>query len=66
MAKEKKYRYKVSFCAEDDFSGTIELTKREAEVVAYATDTANWKNGSGGGYCGTFVIDLDNPMEIDY
>jgi hypothetical protein len=61
----KKYRYNVSLSAEETQSGTIDLTKKEAEIVAYATNTDNWKNGYGGGYCGYFSIDIDNPMEIE-
>lgn len=61
----KKYRYNVSLSAEEDFTGTIDLTKREAEIVAYATNTNNWKNRCGGGYCGSFWIDIDNPIEIE-
>ena len=40
----KKYRYNVSLLAEDVCDGTIELTKKEAEIVAYATNVNNWKN----------------------
>lgn len=60
----KKYRYNVALTAEDEWCGTIDLTKKEAEIVAYATNTDNWKNGKGGGYCGYFWIDVNNPMEI--
>lgn len=61
----KKYRYNVGLLAEEDFTGTIDLTKREAEIVAYATNTNNWKNRCGGGWCGSFWIDTDNPIEIE-
>lgn len=60
----KKYRYNVSLLAEDVCDGTIELTKKEAEIVAYATNVNNWENKDGGGFCGSFWIDIDNPMEI--
>lgn len=60
----KKYRYRVSLIAEEELIGTVDLTKREAAIVAYATDPDNWKSTTGGGYCGYFGIDLDNPMEI--
>ena len=62
---EKKYRYNVSLSAEEERVGTIDLTKKEAEIVYYATSIGNWKNVSGGGYCGYFEIDIDNPMEIE-
>ena len=61
----KKYRYEVSLSAEEEMVGTIDLTKEEAELVAWATDPANWNTRCGGGYCGYFCIDLNNPMEID-
>ena len=35
---KKKYRYNVSLTAEGCLSGTVDLTKREAEIVAYATN----------------------------
>lgn len=60
----KKYRYNVGLSAEGDFTGTVELTKKEAEIVAFATNTNNWKNAYGGGWCGSFWIDVDNPQEI--
>lgn len=61
----KKYRYNVGLSAEEDLTGTIDLTKKEAENVAYAANTNNWKNCCGGGWCGRFWIDIDNPMEIE-
>lgn len=61
----KKYRYSVGLSAEHDISGTVDLTKKEAEIVAYATNTNNWKNFHGGGWCGIFWIDVNNPMEIE-
>ena len=61
----KKYRYEVSLCAEEDTIGTIDLTKKEAELVAWATDPANWNVRSSGNWCGYFSINLNNPMEIE-
>ena len=61
----KKYRYNVALLAEEEICGTIDLTKKEANIVAYATNSENWKNICGGGYCGYFIIDIDNPMEIN-
>ena len=60
----KKYRYNVGLSAEEDFTGSIDLTKKEAEIVAFATNTDNWRNVSGGGWCGNFWIDTENPEEI--
>lgn len=60
----KKYRYQVCLSAEEECIGFVDLTKKEAEIVAYATSIGNWKNVFGGGYCGYFEIDVNNPMEI--
>ena len=62
---EKKYKYPVSLSAEDYSCGYVELTKREAEIVAYATSTINWKDADLNPYSGYFCIGLDNPIEID-
>lgn len=61
---EKKYKYRVCLSAEDYSDGYVELTKREAEIVAYAIDTRNWKDSNINPYSGDFEIDLDNPEEI--
>lgn len=60
----KKYKYRVCLSAEDYSDGYVELTKREAEIVAYAADTGNWKDVHLNPYSGDFQIDLDNPEEI--
>lgn len=61
---KKKYRYNVKLSAEGTLSGTVDLTKEEAEIVAYATNPENWKNAFYGEYYGCFEIDIDHPMEI--
>ena len=61
---KKKYRYKVRLSAEGIRSGTIDLTEKEAKIVAYATNPENWKNNFGGEYSGEFEIDIEHPMEI--
>lgn len=60
----KKYKYPVSLLADDYSCGYVELTKREAEIVAYATSTINWKDADLNPYSGYFCIDLYNPEEI--
>ena len=41
------------------------MTKDQAEIVKYATDSDNWKDVKGEHeYCGYFDIDVDNPIEI--
>jgi hypothetical protein len=59
-----KYRYKVGLYAEGTRTGTVDLTKEEAKIVAYATNPNNWKNDFWGEYYGHFEIDINHPMEI--
>lgn len=61
----KKYKYHVSLSADGWSDGYVYSTKGEAEIVAYATDTRNWKEANLNPYSGDFEIDLDNPEEID-
>lgn len=61
---EKKYKYHVSLSGEDWSDGYVELTKKEAEIVVYATDIKNWKDAHLNPYSGDFLIDIDNPEEI--
>ena len=65
MASAKKYRYHISKSAEGMTSGTIDLTKKEAAIVAYALNTSNWNNLEEEEWSGSCWIDVDNPMEID-
>lgn len=65
MAKAKKYRYYICKSAEGITSGTIDLTKKEASIVAYALNTSNWNNLEEDDWSGSCYIDIDNPMEID-
>ena len=39
---EKKYRYNIGHSGEGYTFGTIDLTKKEAAIVAYAMDKDNW------------------------
>ena len=61
----KKYRYNVGLSAEEESTGTVDLTKEQAKVVAYATNSDNWDNTEFGTYTGAFWIDIENPMEIE-
>lgn len=65
MSKTKKYRYNIWKSAEGETTGTIDLTKKEAAIVAYALDTSNWNNLSEGSWSGSCWIDIDNPIEIN-
>lgn len=60
----KKFRYRVKLSAEGDRTGTIDLTKKEAQIVAYATNPENWKMIFCGEDYGSFEIDIKHPMEI--
>ena len=40
---EKKYRYNIGCSAEGYTCGTIDLTKGEAAIVAYAMNKDNWR-----------------------
>jgi hypothetical protein len=61
----KKYRYHIGYSAEGTTYGYVDLTKKEASIVAYALDERNWKDGSSEMWSGTGTwIDIDNPMEI--
>jgi len=61
----KKYKYNISFGAEEETRGTIELTKKEAAIVAYAFDTDNWDIQEESEFSGRGWIDVENPMEIE-
>ena len=57
--------YKVIKGAEDDMSGFIQLTDKEAKLIDYVTDSNNWKACCGGGWCGSFMITPATKEEID-
>ena len=59
----KKYRYRVCLSAEEDRRGFVELTRKEAQIVAYATNPQNWDDDSGCAYSGSFTIDVTNPSK---
>ena len=60
----KKYRYTISCSAEGVTYGTIDLTKKEAAIVARALDQDNWNDVVRESYSGYCYIDIDNPQEI--
>ena len=61
---EKKYKYGVCLSAEDYSDGYVRLTRREAEIVSYATNERNWEDAHSNPYSGSFYIDLEHPVEI--
>lgn len=65
MGSEKKYRYYIYQSAEGETTGTIDLTEKEAAIVAYALDISNWDNLETEPWSGSCYIDINNPMEID-
>lgn len=60
----KKHRYHVGLMAEGTTSGTVVLTKEQAQAVYYASDTRNWDNLDEESYSGGFGIDIDHPEEV--
>lgn len=63
-SEDKKYKYFVSLSADDETCGYVRLTRREAEIVSYATNERNWEDKESNPYSGSFYIDLDNPIKI--
>lgn len=57
--EEKKYRYHVCQSAEGYTTGTILLTKAQAEAVEFATNSNNWDNLYEESFSGDFSISLD-------
>lgn len=57
--EEKKYRYHVCQSAEGCTTGTVLLTKAQADVVDFATNTNNWDNLDEESYSGGFSIYID-------
>ena len=63
-AANRKYRYAVSMLGDDISDGYIELTKKQADVVKFATNTKNWEDAELNSYSGTFFINTDKPIEL--
>ena len=61
---EQKYRYLIAQSAEGTTVGTIDLTKKEAAIVAYALDRQNWNILDSEPWSGFCMIDILNPKEI--
>lgn len=57
--EEKKYRYHVCQSAEGCTTGTVLLTKAQADAVDFATNTNNWDNLDEESYSGGFSIYID-------
>lgn len=57
--QEKKYRYHVCQSADGYTTGTILLTKAQAEAVEFATNSNNWDNLYEESFSGDFSISLD-------
>ena len=61
--EEKKYRYHVCQGAEGCTTGTVLLTKAQAEAVEFATNTKNWDNLDVESYSGDFSIYIDESYD---
>lgn len=57
--EEKKYRYHVCQSAEGCTTGTVLLTKAQADAVDFATNTNNWDNLDKESCSGGFSIYID-------
>lgn len=57
--EEKKYRYHVCQSADGYTTGTILLTKAQADAVEFATNTNNWDNLKVESFSGDFSICID-------
>lgn len=62
--EEKKYRYHVCQSAEGCTTGTVLLTKAQADAVEFATNINNWDNLDEESYSGGFSIYIDNSEEV--
>ena len=62
---EKKYRYNLCQSADGITTGTLDLTKEEAEFAAYVMNCSNWSNLEYEDFSGSCHIDLENPEEIE-
>ena len=60
--EDTKFYWKVWQSAEGCTDGYVLLTKKEAEIVFYATNQDNWKHLNDESWSGCFSIDLDNPI----
>ena len=61
--EEKKYRYRVCQSAEGWTTGTVLLTKAQAEAVEFATNTDNWDNLDVESSSGDFSIYIDESYD---
>lgn len=66
---DTKFYWPVCQIAEGYYTGFVKLTKKEAEIVAFATDYNNWTCTERAeylyAYCKRFSIDLDNPITCE-
>lgn len=62
---EKKKWYQVfnAANAEEESSGWVYLTRKEAEIVRYVTDEDNWDDPKIATFSGCFYIDLDSAKD---
>ena len=59
---EKKW-YSVSLVAEDFTEGYVQLTERDAKLVAWATSPVNWRAVEQRPWSGMFLIDIEHPLD---
>ena len=61
----EKKRYRVALLADGSTYGTVDLTPAQAKLIEKITNPGNWDNVTKEPYCGSFWIDVDNPMPIN-
>lgn len=63
--EDTKFYWPVCQAAEGYSTGYVKLTRKEAEIVAFASDQDNWECVEYDAYCGSFSIDLDRPITVE-
>ena len=67
--EDTKFYWPVCQVAKGYYTGFVKLTKKEAEIVAFATDYNNWtcteRDAYLDSYNDCFSIDLDSPITCE-
>ena len=60
-----KFYWYVTNSADDESTGYVLLTKKEAELIAFVTNMDNWKEGNISQWGGYFTIDMNRPVTVE-
>ena len=63
MENEQKYWYKVGLYAEGQTTGWVRLTEKQAEIIAFTSNSNNWILVDDESYSGSFGIDLSSKRK---